>query len=78
MLTYIELQKLDSKDLLAELKKARQDWLGSKLSVKMNQDKKSHLIQLNKRYIAQILTRLNELKTEQPTTEKPQEDKSKK
>lgn len=70
MLTYTELKKLDLKDLNAELKKARREWLGTKLSVRMSQDKKSHLIKANKRYVAQILTRMNETKTTKTSPKK--------
>ncbi len=66
MLPLAELKKLTLKDLAAELKKARRDWLSSKLSVKMNQDKKSHVIAGNKKYVAQILTLMNALQKEQP------------
>ena len=64
MLKIAELRKLDQKALSAELTKARRDWLKVKLSAKMGQDKKSHLIKSNKRYIAQILTLMNQLTKE--------------
>ena len=64
MLPLAELRKLDQKGLSAELETARRDWLAVKLSAKMGQDKKSHLIKSNKRYIAQILTIMNKLTKE--------------
>ncbi len=69
MLPFVELRKLNLKDLNAELQKARRNWLSAKLSVKMSQDKKSHLITANKRYIAQILTLMNALAKQEPTEE---------
>ncbi|MBT5016391.1 50S ribosomal protein L29 [Candidatus Peregrinibacteria bacterium] len=66
MLPLADLKKLNLKDLGAELKKARREWLSTKLSVQMNQDKKSHVITQNKRYVAQILTTMNALQKEQP------------
>ncbi len=70
MRTFADIQKMELKDLSAELEKARRDWLNAKLSVRMSQDKKSHLIAHNKRYVAQILTQINRLKKEKPQ-EKP-------
>lgn len=61
MLTLAELQNLNSKELQAELLKARRELLKITLLVKTRQDKKSHLIRGYKRYIAQILTILNRL-----------------
>lgn len=62
MQTLAELRKLDTKGLSEELATARRDWLAIKLSAKMGQDKKSHLIKNNKRYIAQIMTLMNSSK----------------
>lgn len=58
MYTLQELRKKNIKDMLDELKKAREICLKSQLSLKMNQDKKSHVMQKNKKYIAQILFEL--------------------
>ncbi|MDP2624598.1 MAG: 50S ribosomal protein L29 [Candidatus Peregrinibacteria bacterium] len=68
MLTLVELRKRDLKNLMEELKRAREAWLSAKLSVKMDQDKKSHVIQNNKRYIAQVMTVVNEKAKSEPKT----------
>jgi ribosomal protein L29 len=60
MLSTEELRKKDLKALNEELVKAREALLAAQLSVRMNQDKKAHLIRSNKRYVAQILTVMNE------------------
>lgn len=56
MLTLNELRKTDVKGLNKELELARREALNVKLSLKMNQSKKSDTFQKNKKYIAQILT----------------------
>lgn len=54
-----ELKKLDLKELHEELQKARRTHLELKLSIKMQQDKKSHNLRKAKRYVAQIMTLIN-------------------
>jgi len=61
MLSTQDLRNKSLKDLQTELKKARLDWLKTKMSLKMNQDKKAHVMRKNKRYVAQILTVMNEM-----------------
>lgn len=62
MFTLAELRKKDIKDLQPELEKARETLLAAQLSVRMKQDKKSNVITNNKRYIAQILMIMNEMR----------------
>lgn len=77
MLTVTELRKLDHKGLMKELAATRRDWLKSKLALKMSQDKRSNVYQMNKRYVAQILTVANELKNETPAQPKEEVAKEK-
>jgi ribosomal protein L29 len=69
-MTITQLRKLSQKDLEAELIKARRNLLSNRLSIKMSQDKKSHVIKKEKTLVAQILTVMNELnkKTEAKST----------
>ncbi|MBU1018364.1 MAG: 50S ribosomal protein L29 [Patescibacteria group bacterium] len=67
MLTIKELRKLSTEELRKELEKARIKLMQSRLDLKANQDKKSHLASTYKRYCAQILTVKNET-TNQTTT----------
>lgn len=60
MLTVEELKKLSRKDLQKELEAAHRNKLQLQYSLKMKQEKKSHLKQGNQRYIAQILTLMRE------------------
>ncbi|MDP2642862.1 MAG: 50S ribosomal protein L29 [Candidatus Peregrinibacteria bacterium] len=59
MRTPEELKKLDAKGLQDELNEARQELTRKRFDVKNNQAKDAHLIKKSKKYIAQILTALN-------------------
>lgn len=54
MLTLAELRNKDLKTLQAELGKARQTLLMSKMNLKLKQDKKSHVKTQQQNYIAHI------------------------
>lgn len=74
MLTLQELRKKGTKDLQKELKDAHQALSKARIPVRMSQDKKSSDAKKKQRYIAQILTILNQEKHETfhptlPTTE---------
>ena len=59
MRTIEELKKLESKELQKELEEARKELVEQRFNVKNNQAKDSHGIKKSKKYIAQILTVLN-------------------
>ena len=59
MLSYEELTKMDNKKLKEELEIASRELFKIKLEVRTGQSKSNHLIQKNKKYIAQINTVLN-------------------
>lgn len=59
MKTLAELRKKDLKDLHVELIQARLEYAKVKMPVKMRQDKKTHIARGYKRYVAQILTLIN-------------------
>lgn len=62
MLTLAELRQKDLKTLQSELEKARQTLLKSKMSLKLQQDKKSHVMTQNKAYIAHLEMVIREMK----------------
>ncbi|MFA6305370.1 MAG: 50S ribosomal protein L29 [Candidatus Gracilibacteria bacterium] len=59
MRTIEELKKLDQKGLQKELEETRKELIERKFDVKNNQAKNIHSIKKSKKYIAQILTVLN-------------------
>jgi len=62
MLTIQELRKLSTNDLQVELKKARENAFKAMIPVRMGQDKKTTEAKKKQRYVAQILTLINELR----------------
>jgi ribosomal protein L29 len=65
MLTLKELRKLNSGDLQIELKKAREESLKAMIPVRMGQDKKTTEAKKKQRYVAQILTIMNQSRNEE-------------
>jgi len=59
MRTLEELKKLEKAQLQKELEEARKELVENKFNVKNNQAKNTHTIKTSKKYIAQILTVLN-------------------
>lgn len=59
MRTIEELKKLEQKELQKELEEARKELVENTFNVRNNQAKNSHTIKKSKKYIAQILTVLN-------------------
>ncbi len=59
MRTLEELKKLDQKELQKALEEARTELVENRFNVKNNQAKNAHTIKKSKKYIAQILTVLN-------------------
>ena len=62
MFELIELQKMPLKGLLKELGEARVELFKTKFEVETGQEKASHKIKKLKKYIAYILTLINENK----------------
>ena len=60
MLSNQEIKNLDQKDLHSELLRARHDLLKVLVGVKSGSSKESHLIRNLKKYIARLLTLLNQ------------------
>jgi ribosomal protein L29 len=61
MLTVQELRKKSLKDLNAELRSARVAAVKAQIPLRMNQDKKAAEGKKKQRYVAQILTVMNEM-----------------
>jgi len=59
MRTIEELKKLEQKELQKELEEARKELVENTFNVRNNQAKNAHTIKKSKKYIAQILTVLN-------------------
>lgn len=69
-LTLTELRNKDLKTLQAELERAQKALIMSKMGLKLQQDKKSHIMNQHKSAIAQIEMVINEMKAMPQTPEK--------
>jgi len=64
MFSIQELRSSTKKELLLELAKARKDMLKIRINLRTKHEKNTSKAQMTKRYLAQILTVLNEIKEE--------------
>ena len=71
MLSIKELRSSTRKELLQELESARKAWLKIRVSVKTKHEKNLSKKGVSKRYIAQILTIIKEIDTEEAGKIKP-------
>ena len=65
MQSYQDLKSLTKKELLAELKKAREEMMKKRITVKTKHDKDTSGVNKQKKYIARLMTAIKEVEMEE-------------
>lgn len=78
MLSLQELKSMNLKELLEELKKAKQNAMTIRIQCKTGHEKNSHKATASRRYVARIKTMISEVQREELSKDSKSEVKAKK